>query len=54
MASPQTLIWTVAAWSFLPASLFMRGIAMHRVADMIREKRRAGALASASAKFATA
>ena len=37
---PQTLIWTVAAWSFLPASLFMRGIAMGRIAAMIEEKRR--------------
>lgn len=37
----QTIIWTVAAWAFLPASLFMRGIAMQRVAIMIsavREK----------------
>lgn len=31
----QTLIWTVAAWAFLPASLFMRGIAMLRVAQMV-------------------
>ncbi len=36
---PQTLIWTVTLWAFLPASLFMRGIAMGRVADMIRERR---------------
>lgn len=36
----QTLIWTVAAWAFLPSSLFMRGIAMGRVADMIADKRR--------------
>lgn len=40
MSSPQTLIWTVAAWAFLPASLFMRGIAMGRIADMIKEQRR--------------
>jgi hypothetical protein len=39
-SSPQTLVWTVTAWAFLPASLFMRGIAMGRIADMIREKRR--------------
>ena len=39
LTSPQTLIWTMAAWAFLPASLFMRGIAMGRVANMIREKR---------------
>ncbi len=38
--SPQTLIWTMSAWAFLPASLFMRGMAMGRVADMIKEKRR--------------
>ena len=38
--SSQTLIWTVAAWAFLPASLFMRGIAMGRIADMITEQRR--------------
>ena len=39
--SPQTLIWTMTAWAFLPASLFMRGIAMGRVAEMIVERRRA-------------
>ncbi|MEM9709311.1 MAG: hypothetical protein AAF871_11005 [Pseudomonadota bacterium] len=41
--NPHTLIWTVAAWAFLPASLFMRGIAMGRIASMIREKRRRAA-----------
>ncbi len=40
--SYHTLIWTVVAWAFLPASLFMRGIAMRRVADMIAERRRNG------------
>ncbi len=40
LENPQTLIWTVAAWAFLPASLFMRGIAMSRVAAMIEDKRR--------------
>ena len=40
LETPQTLIWTITAWAFLPASLFMRGIAMGRVADMILEKRR--------------
>lgn len=39
LASPQTLIWTVTAWAFLPASLFMRGIAMGRVAEMIETRR---------------
>jgi hypothetical protein len=40
--SHHTLIWTTVAWAFLPASLFMRGIAMRRVADMIAERRRKG------------
>jgi hypothetical protein len=38
--SDQSLIWAVAAWAFLPSSLFMRGIAMGRIASMIAEKRR--------------
>lgn len=50
LESPQTMIWTVAAWAFLPASLFMRGIAMGRVALMIEEKR----AASRSQEYATA
>ena len=40
LTSPQTLIWTMTAWAFLPASLFMRGIAMGKIADMIRQKRK--------------
>lgn len=38
--TPQTLIWTLTAWSFLPCSLFMRGIAMNKIAQMIREQRK--------------
>jgi hypothetical protein len=37
---PQTLIWMVAAWAFLPASLLMRGIALSRVAQMIHVQRK--------------
>lgn len=40
IADPQTIIWTVSAWAFLPASLIMRGIAMARVAELIHDKRR--------------
>lgn len=40
LTTPQTLIWTMTAWAFLPCSLFMRGIAMGKIADMIRDKRR--------------
>ncbi|MBJ2150146.1 hypothetical protein [Paracoccus sp. IB05] len=39
LTSPQTLIWTMAAWAFLPASLLMRGVAMGRIAAMIRQRR---------------
>ena len=46
--SPQTLIWMISLWSFLPASLFMRGIAMNRIADMIDEKRMRGSRAVAA------
>ncbi|WP_457645794.1 hypothetical protein [Profundibacter sp.] len=38
--SPQTMVWTMTAWAFLPTSLFMRGIAMRRIAAMIKEKRK--------------
>lgn len=37
---PHTLIWTLSAWAFLPASMLMRGMAMLRIADLIEEKRR--------------
>jgi hypothetical protein len=40
LQNPQTQIWTVAAWAFLPASMIMRGIAVGKIADMIGEKRR--------------
>lgn len=49
LTSSQTLIWTITAWAFLPASLFMRGIAMGRVADMISDRRKVeGGLVSGS------
>lgn len=40
LTDPQTLIWTISAWAFLPASLIMRGVALMRIADLIEEKRR--------------
>ncbi|WP_371225094.1 hypothetical protein [Roseovarius sp. 2305UL8-3] len=40
ISDPQTLIWTITAWAFLPASMMMRGIAMSRIADMVEDKRR--------------
>ena len=52
LTSPQTLIWAMTAWAFLPASLFMRGIAMGRVATMIRETRDANRVAEADRRYA--
>lgn len=40
MEDPQTMIWTISAWAFLPASMLMRGAAMLRIAELIEEKRR--------------
>jgi hypothetical protein len=53
LASAQTMIWTIVAWAFLPASILMRGIAMGRIADMIREKRRQNGTNMAAALAAT-
>ena len=39
MTSPQVMVWGIALWMFLPLSMFMRGLAMARIADMIRERR---------------
>lgn len=54
LESPQTLIWTMTAWAFLPASLFMRGIAMGRIADMIIETRQANQLAADGKRYVSA
>ncbi len=37
--NPQSMVWIVAAWAFLPASLLMRGLAMARIAQLIELKR---------------
>ena len=39
LQNPHTLIWTMTAWAFIPASLIMRGIAMLRVGQMITAQR---------------
>lgn len=38
--TPQTLIWITCVWAFVPAGMIMRGVAMHRVAELITAKRR--------------
>ena len=45
---PQTMIWTVAIWAFLPASLLMRGVALSRVAAMIHMQRKKAYAAAAA------
>ncbi len=36
---PNSMVWIVAAWAFLPASLLMRGLAMARIAELVERKR---------------
>lgn len=48
LAEPQTMIWTVTIWAFLPASLLMRGIALSRVAGMIHVQRKKAYAAAAA------
>lgn len=38
--APTNFVWGIALWAFLPAALIMRGLAMRRVARMIRANRR--------------
>lgn len=45
---PQTMIWTVAIWAFLPSSLLMRGVALSRVAGMIHVQRKKAYAAAAA------
>lgn len=40
LQDPHTLIWTMTAWAFIPASMIMRGIAMLRVARMVEIQRK--------------
>lgn len=40
LSSPMGYVWGIVLWAYLPASLVMRGVAMARVARMIRASRR--------------
>jgi len=40
LSDPQTLVWVVSIWAFLPASLLMRGVALSRVAQLIYKERK--------------
>ena len=48
LQDPHTLIWTMTAWAFIPASLIMRGIAMLRVGQMIALQRERAYLSAQS------
>lgn len=39
VTTPHLLVWIVATWAFLPMSLVMRGLAMARLARLIRDTR---------------
>ncbi|MEL7115483.1 MAG: hypothetical protein AAGP08_07800 [Pseudomonadota bacterium] len=47
--NPQSMIWIVAAWAFLPASLLMRGLAMGRIAELVERKRQSASRAQQKA-----
>lgn len=40
LANPHTLVWSVTAWAFLPASLIMRGLALSRIANILESKKK--------------
>jgi len=40
LLNPQTVIWMIVIWAFVPAGMIMRGLALHRVAELITAKRR--------------
>lgn len=39
LGEPQTTVWAITVWMFIPLSLIMRGQAMLRIARMIRARR---------------
>ncbi|MCB1390384.1 MAG: hypothetical protein KDK12_14765 [Rhodobacteraceae bacterium] len=53
LLSPMGFVWGIVLWAFVPASMVMRGVAMARVARMIRASRRRYADSEGNA-FATA
>ena len=39
LSEPQAMVWTITIWIGMPFSLFMRGLAMQRIAAMIESRR---------------
>lgn len=46
LAAPNSLIWIVTLWAFVPATLVMRGIALKQIASLLESQRRAAVLAA--------
>ena len=40
LSNPHFMVWMIAGWAFLPASMVIRGLALFRISDLIEEKRR--------------
>ncbi len=40
LETPLALVWGVSLWAFIPVNLVMRGLAMYRIAQLVRAQRR--------------
>lgn len=40
LETPLALVWGVSLWAFIPVNLIMRGVAMYRIAQLVRAQRR--------------
>lgn len=40
METPLALVWGLSLWAFIPVSLILRGVAMYRIAQLVRAQRR--------------
>lgn len=50
LAEAYNMVWLITLWAFVPTSLIMRGMALNRIAAMIRNAQRSRAEAQDSAK----
>lgn len=40
LQSPLAFVWGISLWAFIPVNLILRGVAMYRVAQLVRDHRR--------------
>lgn len=40
LQTPLALVWGISLWAYIPVNLIMRGVAMHRIAQLVRAQRR--------------